>query len=120
MRIFHHQKQLVDAGGVEHVVRYLAVNMCIAKVATALLAELLKPDLQGVSSQSSLVLEKIGQENGAILLLVTICKGVDVEAAQNAGKILKQLTHRDENIVEMAKVNWPIPLLERLQSGRTF
>lgn len=111
------KKQLVDAGGVEHAVRCLARNINVSKLAVALLVELLRSGLPGMPSQAPVVLEKLSQEVGAILLLVTLCNGEDAEAAQSAEQILKQLYYKDQNVVEMARANWYTPLIERLRYG---
>lgn len=111
------KKQLVDAGGVEHAVRCLARNINVSKLAVALLVELLQSSLPGMPSQAPVVLEKLSQEVGAILLLVTLCNGEDAEAAQSAEQILKQLYYKDQNVVEMARANWYTPLIERLRYG---
>ena len=102
------------------MVQCLSMDTNISKIAIALLVELLKADSPGISSQSSLVLEMLSQEADAIPWLVALCNGVDAEAAQNAEDILTQLADKNENIVEMAKLDWLMPLLERLQYGRSF
>lgn len=110
------KRQVVDAGGVELVVRCLARNIVVSKLAVALLVELLQSG--GMSSVAPLVLERLSQEGESILLLVTLSQNrEDMEAAHNAELILTQLCDKDQNVVEMAKANWFTPLMDRLGHG---
>lgn len=111
------KRQLLDTGGVEQVVRCLARNISVSKLAVALLRELIQPSLPGKPFPNSRFYNKLSQDPTALLLLVTLLNGGDVEAAQNATEILEELCDKDQNIVEMAKVNWYIPLMDRLRNG---
>ncbi|KAH7421632.1 hypothetical protein KP509_13G068400 [Ceratopteris richardii] len=110
------KKQLIDVGGVELVTRFLAKDIAVAKLAAALLVELLHPDLEDMPSVVPLVLERLSQEE-FIILLVTLLHSKDIEAAHNAETVLRQLCYRDENIIEMAKANWLTPLIECFSEG---
>eukprot|EP00249_Psilotum_nudum_P020562 c27758_g1_i3 orf=1199-4219(+) len=105
--------QLIEAGGVEQVVRCLARNITVSRLAVKLLLEL----LQTGPLQNQLVYTKLCQEKSAILLLVTLLNGEDTEAAGDARLILEQLCDRDENIVQMANASWYTPLANVLIQG---
>ncbi|GLJ33167.1 hypothetical protein SUGI_0667810 [Cryptomeria japonica] len=105
--------KVVDAGGVEQVVRCLARDARISTVAVELLSELL---LNGSELNVS-VYRKISLEKSAILLLVTLRNGSVTESAEKAEAILQRLRDNDDNIVQMAAANWYGPLIECLHKG---
>lgn len=81
------------------------------KLAVALLFELSKYDL---------ALEHIGKVQGCILLLVTMSSGDDNQAARDATELLENLSYSDQNVIQMAKVNYFKHLLQRLSTGLFF
>ncbi|KAH9288688.1 hypothetical protein KI387_032805, partial [Taxus chinensis] len=105
--------KVVDAGGVEQVVRCLARDARISTAAVELLSELL---LNGFELNLS-VHRKISQQKSAILLLVTLRNGSVTESAEKAEAILQRLRDNDDNIVQMAAANWYGPLIECLHKG---
>uniref|UniRef100_A0A0D6R3I9 RING-type E3 ubiquitin transferase n=1 Tax=Araucaria cunninghamii TaxID=56994 RepID=A0A0D6R3I9_ARACU len=105
--------KVVEAGGVEQVVRCLARDARISQAAVELLSELL---LNG-SERNASVYRKISQERSAILLLVTLRNGTGRESAEKAEEILQELRDNDNNIVQMAAANWYGPLIDCLHKG---
>ncbi|CAN0889499.1 U-box domain-containing protein 24 [Linum grandiflorum] len=78
------------------------------KLAVALLLEL---------SKSNKVREFIGKVQGCILLLVTMSRSDDSEAATDAQQLLDNLSFSDHNIIQMAKANCFRHFLQRLSTG---
>lgn len=79
-----------------------------SKCALQLLLELCK---------SNVVRDLAGRVQGCILLLVTISNSDDSEAAEYAEKILETLSFLDQNVIQMARLNYFQPLLQHLCSG---
>ncbi|KAJ7296078.1 hypothetical protein O6H91_Y146100 [Diphasiastrum complanatum] len=109
----HNKEEVAEVGGVEQVVRCLSREIRVSKPAVALLWEM----LQSSNTFNKLVYTKICQEKSAILLLVTLLSSEDVEAVLAAEHILQALCDKDENVVQMAAVNWNMPLINRLCEG---
>ncbi|CAN1157098.1 U-box domain-containing protein 24 [Linum perenne] len=78
------------------------------KLAVALLLEL---------SKCNKVRESIGKVQGCILLLVTMSRSDDSEAATDAKQLLDNLSFSDHNIIQMAKANCFRHFLQRLSTG---
>ncbi|CAN1794105.1 U-box domain-containing protein 44 [Linum perenne] len=78
------------------------------KLAVALLLEL---------SKCNKVRESIGKVQGCILLLVTMSRSDDSEAATDAKQLLDNLSFSDLNIIQMAKANCFRHFLQRLSTG---
>lgn len=112
----NNKEQLVDAGGVQQIVRCLS-RESFSKLALALLLHLLHAGTLGAPARNYSVYTKLTQATGSILLLVTSLNGKDAEAVGLAKQILEQLCDEDQNIVEMAKANWFTPLIHRLCHG---
>ncbi|KAH0702967.1 hypothetical protein KY290_018287 [Solanum tuberosum] len=68
-------------------------------------------------SRSSIVQNLIGNVQGCILLLVTFMNSEDSVAAKYAREILESLSFLDQNVIEMARLNYGAPLLQHLCSG---
>lgn len=68
-------------------------------------------------SRSSIVQNLIGSVQGCILLLVTFMNSEDSVAAKYASEILENLSFLDQNVIEMARLNYSAPLLQHLCSG---
>ncbi|KAK4734750.1 hypothetical protein R3W88_009011 [Solanum pinnatisectum] len=68
-------------------------------------------------SRSSIVQNLIGNVQGCILLLVTFMNSEDSVAAKYASEILESLSFLDQNVIEMARLNYGAPLLQHLCSG---
>ncbi|KAL2652992.1 hypothetical protein R1flu_021120 [Riccia fluitans] len=100
---------LIEAGGLEQIVRCLSRDESIAKAAAALLLEL----LEGSESVSL----KIGRQQSAIFLLVTLMNGEDPETAELARLTLDKLSGENENVVAMASASWFPPLVRCLTEG---
>lgn len=90
------------------IVRSLSRQVEERKLALELLLQL---------SKSKIVCSLIGNSQGSILLLVSMLKGDDVEAAKNAHELLENLSFLDQNVIEMAKANYLKPLLLKLSTG---
>lgn len=105
--------KLVEAGGLEQVVRCLARDAKISNAAVELLFELLH---NGPEHNVS-IYRQLSQEKSAILLLVTLLNGTVEGSAEKARAILQQLCGNDDNIVQMAAANWYEPLIGRLYTG---
>jgi hypothetical protein len=105
--------KLVEAGGLEQVVRCLARDAKISNAAVELLFEL----LHNGPEQNVSIYRKLSQEKSAILLLVTLLNGTVVESTEKARSILEELCENDDNIVQMAAANWYRPLIDRLYKG---
>lgn len=105
--------KLVEAGGLEQVVRCLARDAKISNAAVELLFELLH---NGPEHNVS-IYRQLSQEKSAILLLVTLLNGTVEGSAEKARAILQQLCDNDDNIVQMAAANWYEPLIDRLYRG---
>lgn len=105
--------KLVEAGGLEQVVRCLARDAKISNAAVELLFELLH---NGPEHNVS-IYRQLSQEKSAILLLVTLLNGTVEGSAEKARAILQQLCDNDDNIVQMAAANWYEPLIGRLDRG---
>ncbi|KAJ8536910.1 hypothetical protein K7X08_035311 [Anisodus acutangulus] len=67
-------------------------------------------------SRSSIVQNLIGGVQGCILLLVTFMNSEDSVAAKYASEILENLSFLDQNVIEMARLNYCAPLLQHLSS----
>ncbi|XP_056158517.1 U-box domain-containing protein 43-like isoform X2 [Syzygium oleosum] len=78
------------------------------KLAVRLLLEL---------SKDSSIRDRLGKVQGCILLLVTMSRGDDIQAAKDAEELLDNLSFSDQNVVQMAKANYFKYLLQRLSSG---
>lgn len=107
------KERVVEAGGLEQVVRCLARDAKMSKAAVELLFEL----LHNGPKQNVSIYRKLSQEKSAILLLVTLLNGTVAESAEKAQAILEELCDNDDNIVQMAKANWYRPLIDRLYKG---
>lgn len=59
----------------------------------------------------------IGSEHGCIILLVTLVSSDDTQASEYAKKILDNLAHLDQNVIQMARAKYFEPLLQRLREG---
>ncbi|KAJ0796412.1 putative U box domain, armadillo-like helical, Zinc finger, RING/FYVE/PHD-type [Helianthus annuus] len=90
------------------IVCSLARKIEESKLALQLLTEL---------SDNDLARNMIGDSQGSILLLVTISGGDDLQAANDAKRLLDNLSFLNQNIVQMAKANYFGPLLHLLASG---
>lgn len=90
------------------VVRSLARKPEESTLALQLLLEL---------SRSSIVRDLMGSVQGCILLLVTFMHSDDSAVAKYASEILKNLSFLDQNVIEMARLNYGAPLLQQLCSG---
>ncbi|KAJ8626394.1 hypothetical protein MRB53_019701 [Persea americana] len=93
---------------IESIVKSLARRIGEGKLAVALLLEL---------SKNNMVRDRIGKVQGCILLLVTILNSENTQAARDAKDLLEILSFDDQNVVQMAKVNYFKPLLQRISSG---
>lgn len=93
---------------VEYIVKSLARRIEESKLAVALLLEL---------SKNNMVRDRIGKVQGCILILVTILTNENTQAARDAKDLLEILSFDDQNVVQMAKVNYFKPLLQRITSG---
>ncbi|KAK7349405.1 hypothetical protein VNO77_06745 [Canavalia gladiata] len=93
---------------VESIVHSLGRRPTERKLAVALLLELSKYDLAR---------EHIGKVQGCILLLVTMSRGDDNQAARDALELLENLSFSDQNVIQMAKANYFKHLLQRLSAG---
>eukprot|EP00271_Cylindrocystis_brebissonii_P019242 TRINITY_DN578_c0_g2_i1.p1 TRINITY_DN578_c0_g2~~TRINITY_DN578_c0_g2_i1.p1 ORF type:complete len:1019 (+),score=231.15 TRINITY_DN578_c0_g2_i1:889-3945(+) len=102
------REAISDAGAIPLAVRSLARDSGESKQGVALLMEL---------SKSTRVCEEIGKAQGSILLLVTMVKSDNANAAKDARTVLDQLARSDQNVVQMAEANHFGPLAERLSSG---
>lgn len=71
-------------------------------------------------SKSDDVRHLIGRVQGCILLVVTMFRGDDVQAAGYAQQILQNLSCLDGNVRQMARANYFGPLLHLLCSGNFF
>lgn len=78
------------------------------KLAVRLLLEL---------SKNSSIRGRLGKVQGCILLLVTMSRGDDIQAAKDAEELLDNLSFSDQNVVQMAKANYFKYFLQRLSSG---
>lgn len=67
-----------------------------------------------------MVRDRIGKVQGCILILVTILTNENTQAARDAKDLLEILSFDDQNVVQMAKVNYFKPLLQRISSGFFF
>lgn len=68
-------------------------------------------------SRNSIVRDLIGSVQGCILLLVTFMNSEDSLAAKYASEVLQNLSFLDQNVIEMARLNYCAPLLQHLHSG---
>lgn len=93
---------------IESIVHSLGRRPGERKLAVSLLLEL---------SKSPLAQESFGKIQGCILLLVTLSRSDDSQAARDAKEILENLSVSDQNVIEMAKANYFKHLLLRLSSG---
>eukprot|EP00250_Pteridium_aquilinum_P024374 c28987_g1_i1 orf=192-3179(+) len=110
------KEQLVNAGGVQNIVRCLG-RESLSKLALGLLLQLLQAGTQDMPRRNYSVYNKLTQTKGSILLLVMSLHGKDAEAACLAKEILEQICDEDQNIIEMAKANWFTPLIRGLSHG---
>ncbi|PSS04478.1 U-box domain-containing protein [Actinidia chinensis var. chinensis] len=90
------------------IVRSLIRKVEESKSALQLLLEL---------SRSNVVRNLIGSVQGCILLLVTISRSDDTQAAKDANELLENLSFHDQNVIQMANANYFGPLLRLLSSG---
>lgn len=110
----HGKEKLVEAGGLKQIIRYMDRGPDVTTSAITLLSELAK---------SKNILEQLGQECGAILMLVTISvRGNHPELATDIESILDQLSYdgdsyHQENIKAMVKANWCKPFADCLHKG---
>jgi hypothetical protein len=110
----HGKEKLVEAGGLKQIIRYMDRGPDVTTAAITLLSELVK---------SKNILEQLGQECGAILMLVTISvRGNHPELATDIESILDQLSYdgdsyHEENIKAMVKANWCKPFADCLHKG---
>lgn len=95
-------------GAIEPIVFSLARKVEESKLALQLLLEL---------SRTDVVRNTIGSIQGCILLLVTLSGSDDVQAAEDAGELLQNLSFLHQNVIQMAKANYCRPLLHLLSSG---
>ncbi|XP_073039547.1 U-box domain-containing protein 44-like [Primulina eburnea] len=100
-------------GNVNHCIKYI-VRSLARKVDESILALQLLLEL----SKSRFV-NLIGSERGCILLLVTLASSDDTRALEHAKKILDNLAHLDQNVIQMARAKYFEPLLQRLCEGPT-
>eukprot|EP00250_Pteridium_aquilinum_P015660 c22684_g1_i1 orf=765-3782(+) len=101
--------KVCNAGAIEHAVRSLARDAGEARQAVALLLEL---------SREESLCEMISKVQGCILLLVTMASSTEnTIAAANAREVLKLFAKDDNNVAQMAQVNYFRPLLECLERG---
>ncbi|KAI5082188.1 hypothetical protein GOP47_0001931 [Adiantum capillus-veneris] len=110
------KEQLVNAGGVQNIVRCLEREN-LSKMALGLLLQLLQAGPFDTPHKNTAVCNKLTHTKGAIFLLVTVLHGKDTEAAHLAKEILEQLCDEDQSIIAMAKANWFTPLIRRLNHG---
>ncbi|KAL7584048.1 U-box domain-containing protein 44 [Lactuca sativa] len=94
--------------GIKLIVCSLARKIKESKLALQLLTEL---------SENEVARNIIGSSQGCILLLVTISGSDDPQVANDAKKLLDNLSFLPQNIVQMAKANYFEPLLHLLSSG---
>lgn len=110
----HGKEKLVEAGGLKQIIRYMDRGPDVTTAAITLLSELVK---------SKNILEQLGQECGAILMLVTVSvRGNHPELATDIESILDQLSYdgdsyHEENIKAMVKANWCKPFADCLHKG---
>jgi len=110
----HGKEKLVEAGGLKQIIRYMDRGPDVTIAAITLLSELVK---------SKNILEQLGQECGAILMLVTVSvRGNHPELATDIESILDQLSYdgdsyHEENIKAMVKANWCKPFADCLHKG---
>ncbi|CAI0469963.1 unnamed protein product [Linum tenue] len=93
---------------IELIVRSLGRRTGERKLAVALLLEL---------SKCNKVKDSIGKVQGCILLLVTMSRSDDSQAAADAKQLLDNLSFSDHNIIQMAKANYFRHFLLRLSTG---
>lgn len=102
------QEKIAEAGAIQHAVRSLARDVKEGRQAVALLLEL--------SAEPS-VCEKIGKVQGCILLLVTMSNSGNQESAEDAKRLLRNLSSNIQNVVQMAEANYFKPLVQLLLEG---
>lgn len=103
------QESLAKTGdAIKLIVCSLARKIEESKLALQLLMEL---------SENDSARDMIGNSQGCILLLVTISGSDDPQAANDAKRLLDNLSFLNQNIVQMAKANYFGPLLHLLASG---
>ncbi|ERN13346.1 hypothetical protein AMTRI_Chr09g21620 [Amborella trichopoda] len=93
---------------IEDIVRSLSRNVGERILAVSLLLEL---------SENDAVHNRIASVKGCIFLLVNMLNDESSQAAEDACKLLDNLSSVDENVVQMAKTNYFKPLLRCLHSG---
>lgn len=103
-------KELIakEDSGIELIARCLACKVEECTLALKLILLL---------SKSDDVRRLIGRVQGCILLVVTMFRGDDVQAAGYAQEILQNLSCLDGNVIQMARANYFGPLLHLLCSG---
>ncbi|XP_019197298.1 PREDICTED: U-box domain-containing protein 43-like [Ipomoea nil] len=94
--------------GMEAIVRSLGRRIVEGKSSVALLLEL---------SKNESIRDRIGKVQGCVLLLVTMSRGDDIQAAKDATDLLENLSSSDGNVIMMAKANYFKYLLQRLFAG---
>lgn len=103
------QERIVEVeNGMEAIVRSLGRRIVEGKSAVALLLEL---------SKNESIRDRIGKVQGCVLLLVTMSRGDDIQAAKDATDLLENLSSSDGNVIMMAKANYFKYLLQRLFAG---
>lgn len=102
------KEKIAEAGAIQHAVRSLARDVKEGRQAVALLLEL--------SAEPS-VCEKIGKVQGCILLLVTMSNSGNQESAEDAKRLLRNLSSNIQNVVQMAEANYFKPLVQLLLEG---
>lgn len=100
-----------EESGIELIARCLARKVEESTLALKLILLL---------SKSDDVLCLIGRVQGCILLVVTMSRGDDVQAAGYAQEILQNLSGLDANVIQMARANYFGPVLHLLCSGIFF
>ncbi|MCO5597638.1 hypothetical protein L7F22_051719 [Adiantum nelumboides] len=100
--------RVCEAGAIEYAVRSLARDAGEARQAVALLSELCKEES---------LCKTASKVQGCILLVVTIASSDNTVAATNARGLLTLFSRDDNNVVQMAEVNYFGPLLECLEKG---
>ncbi|KAI5077236.1 hypothetical protein GOP47_0007060 [Adiantum capillus-veneris] len=102
------KEEIVEAGAIQHAVRSLARDVKEGRQAVALLLEL---------SEEPSICERIGKVQGCILLLVTMSNSGNKEAAEDAKRLLRNLSNNIQNVVQMAEANYFKPLVHLLLEG---
>lgn len=102
------KEEIAEAGAIQHAVRSLARDVKEGSQAVALLVQL---------SEEPSICERIGKVQGCILLLVTMSSSGCKEAAEDAKRLLGNLSNNNQNVVQMAEANYFKPLVHLLLEG---